>query len=444
MPQNTMKVGFSRVCITPPMGAPMAGYYQSRKAKGILDDLYANGVAFDNGEKQVVMISTDLIYIINSYADTIRQKISEELNLPLESILIASTHTHTGPLLGTNSAGDHDIPAYVTYLGYMLCDCAKMALDDVKEAKLSYAIGEAKNISFVRRYFMKDGTVKTNPGIGNPDILGPTDQPHEGVYLLKAVREGAEDIYIVSFGTHADTIGGEYLSADWPGIVRSTLERTLDNVRCAFFTGFEGDVNHIDVNPFEGDRYVRKGYACAKHMGHTVAGAVLQICGRTTPVIGNEINFGSKIITLPSHQENDKLEDAKRVRAWYKSPEGAKAGMGTVPLKDCTVKTVPEAMRILSLENGPDSFDYLLSAIRIGNIGFGGISGEPFTEIGNRIRADSKLAMTVLCCCTNGGSTYFPTSKAYDQGGYEAEASKLQKGADNVIVSGLTELLNSL
>ena len=105
---------------------------------------------------------------------------------------------------------------------------------------------------------------------------------------------------------------------------------------------------------------------------------------------------------------------------------------------------VAEATRIVELENGPDSYSFTLSAIKIGDMAFAGIPGEPFTEIANRIYDASPFETTVLCCLTNGGDSYFPTSRAYEEGGYEARTARLKKGADNIIVEGTTELLNSL
>ena len=78
---------------------------------------------------------------------------------------------------------------------------------------------EAKNISFVRRYRMRDGSVATNPGVNNPNIDHVLGTPNETVKLLKLFREGADDIFIVSFGTHPDSVGGEYISADYMGFV---------------------------------------------------------------------------------------------------------------------------------------------------------------------------------------------------------------------------------
>ena len=59
-------------------------------------------------------------------------------------------------------------------------DAAVEAIRDLKPAKLSYQRSEAKRISFGRRYLMKDGNVRTNPGTNNPDIVKPVGNPPDG------------------------------------------------------------------------------------------------------------------------------------------------------------------------------------------------------------------------------------------------------------------------
>lgn len=435
-----MKVGFSRVCITPPLGCELAGYYRSRKAKGVLDDLFVNAVAYDDGEKKALTISVDHLHLYTKEVTAFRKMISERCGLPVEAVFIACTHIHTGPSVGEEIAGVSGDAIYDEYIGIKICDAARMALDDAEEARLSYAVGEAKNISFVRRFRMKDGSVRTNPGIGNPDIDHPLGEPHESVYLLKAERETKDDIYVVSFGVHPDVISGEYISADWPGFVRTTVEKALDGVKCAFFTGFEGDVNHFDTSPIKGDWDIRTGYEHSKHMGRCIAGAVLQICGKTTPVEGDKVGFGNAIARVESFMENDKLDDAKRIVELHKA--GRDDEIPGEGMEHTTI--VAEAVRRVKLENGPEYYDFTMSAVSVGNVAFGGLPGEPFTEIGNRIRANSKFAMTILCCCTNGSPTYFPTSSAYDEGGYEARTSYLKRGGDDILVEGLSDLINSL
>lgn len=175
-------------------------------------------------------------------------------------------------------------------------------------------------------------------------------------------------------------------------------------------------------------------------MGRIIAGAVLSICSVTEPVMTDKISFAMKSIDLPSHPENDRLEEARYIYDMYKA--GRSAGL---PYKEMELTTaVAEATRIVKLENGPASYPFLLSAIKIGNLVFAGIGGEPFTEIGNRICEGSPFDATILCCLTNNSGDYIPTSSAYNEGGYEARSSFLAPGGDDIMVEGMVSLLKSL
>jgi len=116
-----------------------------------------------------------------------------------------------------------------------------------------------------------------------------------------------------------------------------------------------------------------------------------------------------------------------------------------LPWKEMELTTVlAEAGRIVRLENGPESYTFTVSAIRIGDFAIAGIPGEPFTEIGRRIYEGSPFDTTILCCLTNSAGPYFPTSEAYSEGGYEARSSSLKKGCDDIIVNGMCDLLNDI
>ena len=136
---------------------------------------------------------------------------------------------------------------------------------------------------------MKDGKVRTNPGVGNPDILHPIGDVDERVNVLRFDRAD-DSLVLVNFGCHPDTVGGSLISGDWPGFLRRRLEKSLDNVKCIFFNGAQGDVNHVNVNAKGGDFNdtfhdfddVDRGYGHARHMGNVVAGAVLQVYDKVT------------------------------------------------------------------------------------------------------------------------------------------------------------------
>ena len=83
-----------------------------------------------------------------------------------------------------------------------------LAISDLKPASVSIGRSTAPGISFVRRFRMKDGSVRTNPGRNNPDILEPVGTPDETVQLVRIHREDADEILLVNFQVHPDVIGG--------------------------------------------------------------------------------------------------------------------------------------------------------------------------------------------------------------------------------------------
>lgn len=444
-----MKAGYSKICINPPYGAPIVGYYRPRFVKGIADDLFVRAVAFDDGNKKAIIIALDLIGLAKTECDAFRDVISQTLDIDRDAIFINCSHTHTGPVVGKDFASDERSPAsYIPFLTNCVRDAAVYALADLHEMRAEVAQSQAHNISFVRRYRMKDGSVATNPGVNNQEIDHPLGTPNETVKLVKLIREGTEDIYIVNFGTHPDSVGGELISADYMGHVCAILERAVPNTKCIFLLGPQGDVNHVNVKPTHGESAIStidfdsvpRSPAHAEHMGRTIAGAVLSVCSIAESVKTDKISFATKQIDLPSNQENDRLEQARKIHDLYIAGR-----TNELPYKEMALTTVvAEAERIIKLENGPDSFPFLLSAVRIGDLVFAGIGGEPFTEIGNRICTDSPFESTILCCLTNNSGGYIPTRKAYEEGGYEAVSSVLKPGSDDILVNGMNDLLNSL
>ncbi len=130
-----------------------------------------------------------------------------------------------------------------------MTDAAVMAVGDLKPARMGLGIGKAEDVAFLRRFLMKDGSIKTNPGVNNPDIKEPIGIVDERVNVIRIDRENADTVVLVNFDNHPDTVGGNLISADWPGFTRRTVEKALDNTKCVFFNGAQGDVNHVNVHP---------------------------------------------------------------------------------------------------------------------------------------------------------------------------------------------------
>jgi len=457
---NTLQAGFSRVNITPPLGIEIVGYFHARYATGVLDDLEINALALSAGEDRVVLFSADLCFIGNPAHDCICQSIQQATGLTKDQIFIHSTHTHTGPVVsidgkngmavsGSNIQSEDIGREYFQFLCRKFADAAQMALADLKPAKMGWAVGEAPNIAFVRRFRMKDGKVRTNPGVGNPDILHPIGDVDERVNVLRFDREGAETIVLANFGCHPDVVGGDLISGDWPTLYRHRLEKSLDNVKTLFFNGAQGDVNHVNVNAKDGDLNdmfhdfddVARGYGHAQHMANVVAGAVMQVYAKVNYREVSSLHSRVQTISVPSNMP--KPEDMSLA---HKYNDLHKAGKDSeIPVDGMELTTVvAEAARMVRLEHGPESFALDISGVAIGPVAFAGIPGEPFNRVGLGLKKTDSWDLVLPCCNTNGSAGYFPMQDSYDEGGYEARSSKYKAGTAEQLVSDGTKLLNSL
>lgn len=453
---NKLQAGFSKLNINPPMGTPINGYYKPRHVEGYLDDLEVVALALKVEDTTVVILSVDTCIISTSLTNELRCKIAEATGLPADAIWIHTTHTHTAPQIGdTFSVVPLEWPEqqnllneYYAFFSRRLADAAVLAIADLQEAKMGWAVGTAPNISFVRRFRMKDGGVRTNPGVGNPDILHPIGDVDEQVNVLRFDR--AEDsLVLVNFGCHPDTVGGSLISGDWPTLLRHRLEKSLDNVKCIFLNGVQGDVNHVNVNAKNGDFNdmfndfddVARGYGHARHMGNVVAGAVLQVYDKVNYTDVDSLRFLEKNISLPSNMP--KPEDLPLARKYNELHLAGKDE--EIPFQGMELTTVvAEAERMLALEHGPERFDVPFGGIAIGNISLFGIPGEPFTGVGRGLKKAEGWTLVLPLCLTNGDVGYFPMKDAYDEGGYEARSSSYKAGTAERIIEEGTKLLNEL
>ena len=447
---SELKAGFARVDITPSIGTPVVGYFVERKTEGVLDALEVNAVALSCGDSAVIIMSVDNCGIEEKRLTPIREEIHRLTGVPAEAVFIHSTHTHTGPGPGLELGEDDPlVREYWSLLTRKCVDAAYLALSDLKRARIGTGIGEAKRVAFVRRFRMKDGSIMTNPGVNNPDIREPIGDVDERVNVVRIDREGAESIVIANFGNHPDTVGGNLISADWPGFTRRFVERAIENTKCLFLNGAQGDVNHVNVHPRAGDFNdmfhdfdgCSRGYGHARHIGRVVAGAVMQIYDKVNYVEVDEVAWRIARVSIPSNKPTaEQLPRAREICALHNAGRDDELGYKGMML----TTVVSEAARILALENEPEYFELPISVIRIGRIAFVGLPGEPFTDIGRSIKKTDGYDMILPVCCVNDFGGYFPTTEAYEEGGYEVGDSRFKKGVAEILSNAASDMLRTI
>ena len=450
---NILQVGYARVNINPMLGIGVHGYFVPRFAKGFLDDLEASALALSCGGSPVLLISADLCLMSVENNNRFRAAIAKTSGISMENIFFTCTHTHTSPLTEPTTFFDADeevISSYASFLEQRLCDLAVFALENLKPARMGFAVGHAPDrIAYIRRYRMKDGSTMTCPPINDPNIDYPLGELDQRVNVLRFDREGDDSIVILNYGLHADTINGELISADWPGWTRRTVEKALDGVKCMCIMGAEGDVGSTHVFPSGGDMNdteisfdnEMKSYGMARFVGRALAGTVLQVYDKVCYVDVDKVNILKKDVAVDANKATkEELVLAHEYKEYHESGHDEKIPYTAMEL----TTVVAEALRMCRLENAPDQFMLPLTAVQIGEVALLGVPGEPFTDIGVKIKEAEGWKMIMPCCLTNGDEGYFPVQSAFDEGGYEARTTQYKAGVAEKIIDGGKALLDEL
>ena len=448
-----LKVGYSSVVANPPLGIGIDGYYVPRFAKGNLDDIGVRAMALTQGDTKIILLSVDACMVGEKTVAEYSAMIEKETGVPADNIFLSATHTHTGPFLAPTTMFEADPEpslAYSQFLGTKVAEAAKLALEDVKRARMGYIVGYApERVAYIRRYKMKDGSTWTCPPINDPNIDYPIGTLDQRVNVLRFDREGAETVVLVNYGVHTDTVNGEMLSADWPAWMAKTLDKALDGVKCMFICGAQGDVGSTNVHPSGGDMNdteisfdnEMKSPGMARFVGRALAGAVLQVYDKVNYVDDVEISITNDYIKVPSNMPApEQLPLAKEYKAYHDAGRD-----DLIPYTAMELTTVvAEAIRMCELENGPEDFTVRLTGVKVGPVALVGIPGEPFTDVGVAIKDTPGWELILPCALTNGYLGYFPMQSAFDEGGYEARTSRFRGGVAERIIQGGKDLLGKM
>lgn len=426
-----MLVGTANVDITPDLGASLAGYFHDRRASGVYDPLYAKALVAGDGEDAVAIVALDLIGLRRVEIEKMRRRAHELCGIRPERIMIASTHTHLGPVTVHLFQSPCDL-GWLATVPEKGAQAIAQAWQARRECGLAIATGRVETISFNRRFWMKSGVVQTNPGRLNPDIVrvaGPID-PEVGVLVWGDPSK--PEVVLVNFTCHLDTIGGDVISADYPAYMAGNIRAALGDVAVVFINGAFGDINHVDVQ----DRNPRSGIEQAKWMGEVLASEVLRVLPAAKPSKTETIDERHTLMDVPLRPLADDVVQA------------ARREMKSVPtLGEMNAAQMYAREVVLLAESDSPTVAAEVQALRLGDAVFVGLPGEPFVELGLRLKHDSPFPHTYVAGLANGCEGYIPTRNAFDEGGYEvttARSSKLHPDAGDTMVAAGTELLQEL
>src|SRR5260221_6938266 len=97
-PAAQLQAGLAEIDITPPVGFRMAGYFDERFSTPIHDPLKAKALVLRQGREQFALVFCDLVGLSLNVTTNARALAAQKTGVPVSHIMIAATHSHTGPL----------------------------------------------------------------------------------------------------------------------------------------------------------------------------------------------------------------------------------------------------------------------------------------------------------------------------------------------------------
>ena len=424
---NSLRVGAARVDITPRDLTGLVSVW-AKAFEGVHDPIYARALVVDDGSATAAFVALDLVEYGSSRP--VRERIARELGIPVDHVLVTSSHDHNAPRGGPITPGTssergrpYSTPAYTQQVDDSILDALRQAKASLQPARVGIGTGRA-DINVYRLAYKPDGSW------GGADPDGPSEKT---VWVVKFESLSGEPIaLLMNYAVHSVVAGPDnaLVTGDLAGAVERFVERQFQDKVVALWTmGPAGDQNpryNMSV-PGEGrdkdpEKNKAAAYAAMEAMGQILGVEVFQTASRInrmSPVA--RIEAAERVVSCP-------------VKPPSPPPSGAPPGPPAGGMFGSLRGPVPEPTKTLT------AMDLDLQLIRVNQIAITGVSGEVFTNIYRRLKRESPLSNTIMVTLANDRIGYIPGDADYDR---IRNASLARGCAENAIVDNLTEMMNA-
>jgi hypothetical protein len=450
--------GTAKVDITPAASVWMDGMLRSSRSRGVHDPLFARALvlAGDRWEDQsrhgdarraFALVSVDVCALDEATTRAARQHAEEETGIPAAGIVIAATHTHSGPAtVGIFNPREDE---YVAGLVRQLVAVIENAADSLRPAEALAGTGTETTISHYRRLLADDGHVVMNWEPWPPDrIVRPLGSADPDVSVVKIVpagggaggtagasgTAGAGGAAGTDAGTpiatlfnhagHPNILSGDnlLLSSEYPGLAARLLEEETGGT-ALFFNGAQGSVDIDGLHHRDWQGWENAGSALARGVSQAV---LTRGDGRLR---GASVHYA-----LPGRR----ITDAE----WTWAQEVLARTRGAVqPLADGVGDDYKALFYSRLREEGQHDLPVEQICVAVGDCALISFPGELYTEIGRAIKARSPFRRTIIIGLANGYAGYIPTEAAVAQGGYAEDTRRADAAAESTVMNQSLTLL---
>lgn len=434
-----IRAGSAFVDITPPLGRAIQGASVDKVAKRIRDPLEANALYLERGEEKMLFISCDVVSLPTERVFPLYRAIGAHIDVDPEAIVIACTHTHSGPsVINTNyfKAVDEE---FLDSLQPKLLGLAAEAVQSAQPARLAWGEGTSR-IGYNRRVCWADGRHEMHGNALASDctgLEGPEDPYH--LALFAETLEGELIAIFHSASTHPTSFyGGEVWSADFPGESRAHLRQAFgEGLPVLFFTGAQGDLANIcqaSSKRYNGTPDQR----CAR-CAHIITGETMRLWHEAPRHEDAELRLARESLSF-----SVRLPAPDRL-AW--ATDILRRADAKEEVKSWDVMFAHGITKLQRTFGDRPTTQVELRVFRIGELGLVAQPSELYCQFALDIKRRSPAGHTVVAVQCSGHAGYCPTLYSPLTGGYSGEAiysCRLEEGAGYKLVDAASRLLHQL
>ena len=420
-----LTAGFSKVCISPRIGAPLAGFAaRLGVCEGIHDDLFSRALVLENDGSQVAFVSLDLLALASDFVERVRRNIEEKTGIPGKSVMIAATHTHAGPVTIRTFFNPQD-------------DLDSAYMDSLADA-ITTSVIEARGSRFPARVGIGHGWVK---GIGVNRRSADKTPVDEEIGIIKIEDLDAHTRFVlINYACHPTVLGSNNLLAtgDFPHFAVEKVEEALgDGGFAMFVNGTQGNISMGHSSELSAIGVITPGrtFEHASELGRKLADATLAALPDIPTDEFAEIRSATTLVNFPL-KKFPKVEEATEM---FRNAESALDHLSQDGTDSEGLMKAKSELLYASITNfyaGETAqleghLPVELQAFRIGDAVFLAVPAEVFVEIGLELKRRAPYR-TYIVGIANGYIAYFPTQAAYADGGYEVVSSKVAPHSESI------------
>ena len=396
-------VGVGRETITPPLGTMLMGYTPARPALELHDDLHATAFAFAYGDVKALLVSCDLCNLRDDAQRIVREEIEKVTGVSEENLILACTHTHSGPL--TRLDPDEEFNFTRDMLRGLAAKAAKTALENLRPAQIGIGITESR-VGVNRR------EIKENGSIALGQCPYGTYDPQMTVISFRE-PDGTPIGNLIHYGCHNTGSGkNDAITRDWCGVAIDRLEQQSGGVT-AFINGCAGDV---------GPRLANGKTTANLEMALELGGQAAIDAVRAWRSIKIWENAPLKVLRDNVSLPLEKVGTPEEIRA-QAAALGDPETLGGTMLS--SYRNLIRRAEYIEAGNVPaETKEIPHTAVAIGPLVLFTVPFEPFSTLLLRIKEHSPYPYTICVGYANGSMSYFPSMDQLIRGGYEVRMFK--------------------